>query len=117
MYQGKDSGVFPIEITIKLDRFDGEEYICAIARDITERKKIHKQLRKYLEHLQELVDSRTRQLPEAKVASFALRVLQIPGCTYPELPWIQDTPESARAVAMSARSVRPARKKCKADQV
>jgi len=68
IHQRKDGSVFPIDVTIKLEWYEGDEYICAIARDITERKKINEQLRKYQEHLEEMVDSRTRELREAQEA-------------------------------------------------
>lgn len=38
MYKTKDGRVFPVEITANYIKFDGKEYNCAFARDITERK-------------------------------------------------------------------------------
>ena len=40
--------------------------IVGISRDITERKKVEEELKKYTEHLEELVEERTRELREAE---------------------------------------------------
>ncbi len=39
-----DGGVFPVDVTANYIEFDGQEYNCAFARDITERKRAEKEL-------------------------------------------------------------------------
>jgi PAS domain S-box-containing protein len=58
----KDGTRFPVEVTFNSREFDGIEYLCSFARDITERKRTEEELRKYREHLEELVESRTAEL-------------------------------------------------------
>jgi PAS domain S-box-containing protein len=40
LHRRKDGTVFPVEITLNYLEFEGKEYNCAFARDITERKKV-----------------------------------------------------------------------------
>ena len=65
-HQKKDGSTIPVEVTVKLDTFETEEYICAIARDITQRKKTEGELSRYREQLEEEVESRTRELKTAQ---------------------------------------------------
>jgi len=45
IYRTRDGRDFPVEVTSNCLEFDGEGYICAFVRDITERKRIEKALR------------------------------------------------------------------------
>ncbi|MBX3670992.1 MAG: response regulator [Rhodocyclaceae bacterium] len=55
---------------LPLRRANGEIYaLCGIAVDITERKRTEDQLAQYRDHLEQLVDQRTRELATAKEAA------------------------------------------------
>jgi PAS domain S-box-containing protein len=43
-HRRRDGSTFPVEVTVNYVLFDGREYNCAFARDITERKQMEKQL-------------------------------------------------------------------------
>ena len=59
----KDGTRFPCEQSSVLFRDkDGNMRTCIIVRDITERKKTEEELRKYREHLEEMVEQRTAEL-------------------------------------------------------
>ncbi|MGD8915547.1 MAG: response regulator, partial [Syntrophobacterales bacterium] len=45
-HKSKDSKIFPVEITVNYLEFEGKEYNCAFARDITERKEAEKEREK-----------------------------------------------------------------------
>jgi len=45
--RARDGRVFPVEITVNHMEFEGEEYNCISARDITERKRAEEELRKF----------------------------------------------------------------------
>jgi len=45
-HKRKDGSIFPLEILISFMSFEGEEYHCAFARDITERKKAEEALQR-----------------------------------------------------------------------
>ena len=47
---------FPVEVTINYLEFDGREYFCAFARDITERKRTERALRESEERFRSLFD-------------------------------------------------------------
>jgi PAS domain S-box-containing protein len=63
----KDGSVFPTLSTISLLKDEGEKCVgtLSISRDITERRKMQKKLENYSQHLEELVEVRTKQLKEA----------------------------------------------------
>jgi two-component system, cell cycle sensor histidine kinase and response regulator CckA len=46
MHRRKDGGFFPVEISINYLVCDGIEFVCAVARDISERKLVEEALRK-----------------------------------------------------------------------
>ena len=51
----KDGKGIPVEITLNYIQYDGREYNCAIARDITDRKKAEEELQKSMSELDERV--------------------------------------------------------------
>lgn len=59
---GRQGEKIPAEIAIHRAEFNDQSYIVAVARDITERKRADQELRKYREHLEELVNERTIEL-------------------------------------------------------
>jgi len=50
-HRTKDGKVFPVEITANFFEYNGEEYHCSFARNITERKKVQDELRKSIQLL------------------------------------------------------------------
>ena len=58
----KDGKTIPVDITGGAIRYGARQVAQAIFRDITERKKIEKQLKDYQEHLEKLVEERTLEL-------------------------------------------------------
>jgi len=51
--------------TVLIKNAEGKPCICVIGRDITERKKAEEELRKYRDHLEELVEERTDEITKA----------------------------------------------------
>ncbi len=70
----KDGHVFSLEVSASLILADGEPLIQSFVRDITERKQAEAELEQYRLHLEELVDSRTAELANAKEAAEAANV-------------------------------------------
>jgi len=62
----KDGQTIPVEISSSLVTYKGKQAILSIARDITERKKMEEELRRYSEHLEELGEERTKELKKAQ---------------------------------------------------
>lgn len=58
----KEGQEYPVEVTANRIEYSGKLYHCAIARDITERKKAEKALRKLNDELEKRVAERTREL-------------------------------------------------------
>ena len=56
----------PVEISSSLVTYQGKRAILSIARDITDRKRMEGEIVRYSEHLEELVEERTRELKEAQ---------------------------------------------------
>lgn len=71
-----DGGEFPAEIILARMEIGGEAQLQAIVRDITERKRVEEELRRYRLNLEELVAQRTAQLEEAnkELEAFAYSV-------------------------------------------
>jgi len=55
VHQTKNGKAIPVEITLNHITFDGKEYNCAFARDITDRKKAEEELQKSMSELDERV--------------------------------------------------------------
>lgn len=56
-HRTKHNRIFPVEITINHLTFNGKEYQCAFARDISERKQVEEALRERQEEFQSLVSN------------------------------------------------------------
>jgi PAS domain S-box-containing protein len=63
-HRRKDGTVFPVEVTINYLAYAGNEYNCAYARDITERKRIEQALKAGHDELELRVQERTAQLKQ-----------------------------------------------------
>jgi PAS domain S-box-containing protein len=55
VHQTKNGKAIPVEVTLNHITFDGSEYNCAFARDITDRKKAEEELQKSMSELDERV--------------------------------------------------------------
>jgi PAS domain S-box-containing protein len=62
----KDGSIFPIEVNPREFEYDGKKLRISAVRDLTDRKKIEKQLRDYQEHLERLVEERTNELKKSE---------------------------------------------------
>jgi PAS domain S-box-containing protein len=62
----KDGGTFPIEVNPREFEIDGRKLRISAVRDLTDRKRIEKQLRDYQEHLENLVEERTVELKKSE---------------------------------------------------
>jgi PAS domain S-box-containing protein len=65
LHRAKDGRVYPVEIRANHVVFDGTEYNCAFATDITERKRIEEDLREARDELENRVIERTAELRRA----------------------------------------------------
>ncbi len=77
-HRAKDGRVFPVELAINYMQFEGKEYNCAFARDITERKlaetellQAHKEMGKTNRRLEEAIKSANLLALQAEVANVA----------------------------------------------
>ena len=62
----KDWSEFPIEVNPREFEIDGRKLRISAVRDLTERKKIEKQLKDYQEGLEKLVEERTNELKQSE---------------------------------------------------
>ena len=62
----KDGSTIPIEINAREFAIDGRNLRITAARDLTERKRIEKQLKDYQEQLEKLVEERTNELKQSE---------------------------------------------------
>ncbi len=62
----KDGTRFPAEVTCYLAKYEDTEQYYAFFTNISDRKKAEAEIRRHREHLEELVDERTRELTVAK---------------------------------------------------
>lgn len=65
-FRKKNGQVFLAEVSSSLFDIGGRKVVQGIVRDITERKRAEAELKKYREHLEELVEARTRELKIAQ---------------------------------------------------
>jgi PAS domain S-box-containing protein len=62
----KDGTLFPIEVKARHFTVEGYDVSIFAVRDLTERKKVERQLRTYQEHLERLVEERTQELRKSE---------------------------------------------------
>ncbi len=65
LHRSKDGRVYPVEIRANYVIFDGKEYNCAFATDISERKRIEEELHRAHDGLEKQVLQRTAELEAA----------------------------------------------------
>jgi len=77
-HRTKDGRVFPVELTLNYMQFEGKEYNCAFARDITERKlaetellEAHQEMEKTNRQLEKAIKQANLLALQAEVASVA----------------------------------------------
>lgn len=66
VHRKKTGATFPVEVSINFLEYQGREYAMAFARDVTERKKIQRELKHYANSLENMVQERTKQLAHAE---------------------------------------------------
>ena len=62
----KDGTEFPVELSMSAFQMEDKWHAVTIIRDITERKLLEEELKRYSEHLERLVEERTRKLREVE---------------------------------------------------
>lgn len=70
-HRTKAGDIFPVEIAARIFEYSGREYLFAFVKDITEAKKAEEELKRYRDHLEDLVEERTAELAIAKEAAEA----------------------------------------------
>jgi len=76
IHRRKDGSVFPIEISFNMIRLD-RDYMVAVIRDISERKRVEEKLRRFNQELERRVTVRTTEL-DARTREFETVVRSIP---------------------------------------
>jgi PAS domain S-box-containing protein len=71
VHRAKDGRVYPVEIRANHVVFDGKEYNCAFATEITERKRMGKELQQAHDELEKRVLERTEELSRTTEALIA----------------------------------------------
>ncbi len=66
LHRRLDGEEFPADVTLTAVPLSGKPVLYTVWRDITARKRAQAQVRSYQEHLEELVEARTRELQDAK---------------------------------------------------
>ncbi len=61
-HRRSDGSIFPAEVTATLAEWNGQRFILALVRDITQRKAVEAELEQYRKSLEALVDQRTHEL-------------------------------------------------------
>jgi len=74
-HRAKDGRVYPVEIRANYVVFDGKEYNCAFATDISERKRMEEDLRHAYDDLEKRVEERTAEL-EKTVGALQKEILE-----------------------------------------
>jgi PAS domain S-box-containing protein len=62
VYHRKDGSDYPVEVSTHAFLLQGKQVALSIVRDITERKKVEAELKKYHENLEKIVEKRTSEL-------------------------------------------------------
>jgi two-component system sensor histidine kinase UhpB len=63
----RDGVVIPTELSSRVVEYEGQRVELSVARDITRRKEVEAELRRYREHLEESVERRTAELQETVI--------------------------------------------------
>jgi PAS domain S-box-containing protein len=66
-HQRKDGSLYPVEVSLNVITFEGEEYVCAIARDITARKQAECELQRSEERFRSLIENASDVVATIKV--------------------------------------------------
>jgi PAS domain S-box-containing protein len=61
-HRRSDGSVFPAEVTATLAEWNGQKFVLAMVREITQRKAVEAELEQYRKSLEALVEQRTREL-------------------------------------------------------
>jgi PAS domain S-box-containing protein len=65
-FKRKDGSLLFADVSPDLVTLDGQRYVVAALKDITERKWMEEELRRHAEHLEELVEARTHEAQESE---------------------------------------------------
>ncbi|MDX1295656.1 MAG: PAS domain S-box protein, partial [Sulfurimonadaceae bacterium] len=65
MHKRKNGSLYPVEVHLQLIEYEQKWQFVALILDITQRREAEEELDRYREHLEELVENRTRELTEA----------------------------------------------------
>ncbi len=101
LHRAKDGRVYPVEIRANYVVFDGKEYNCAFARDITERKKTETALRSSLAEKESLLKEVHHRVKNNLQIVSSLLSLQGRKAKNPEaLGFLQDAQNRVRSMAL-----------------